>query len=217
MSIDESSIIAAVGSLPLLGNEEGLMPAFGLYLTRHYAEYYNRASFAYLLEAERMGGESADRARVALTEAGHVCAFNTFGGIMISQEWEAVVAPMIESRDDWVRGIVSVVNALGWGRWRVDTLSNDELRVSIENTYEADGYLALHGARTNPAGVCFLATGGVAGIMNLIHFGDITSKPALTPTYYREIFEGDRRFFATETACRASGAPRCEFVARRRS
>ncbi len=65
MSIDERAIISAVGGLPLVGNEEGLMPEFGLYLTRHDADYYNRASFAYLHGAERQGGAVTARARIA--------------------------------------------------------------------------------------------------------------------------------------------------------
>lgn len=214
--IDERAIVSAVGTLPLVGNEEGLIPAFGLYLTRHYADYYNRTSFQFLHAAEAAGAQEAAKAREALTEAGHVCAFNTFGGIMLSQEWEAVVGPMIESREDWVRGIVGVINALGWGRWSIESLSGDELAISIPNTYESEGYLALHEKRAR-GGVCFLATGGVAGIMNLVYFGDITKKPALTPAYYREIFEGKSRYVASETACRAHGAARCEFVARRRA
>ena len=35
LHIDEAAIMAAVGSLPLVGDEQGLIPAFGVYLTRH--------------------------------------------------------------------------------------------------------------------------------------------------------------------------------------
>ncbi|MEQ9079295.1 MAG: hypothetical protein RLP09_35880 [Sandaracinaceae bacterium] len=215
MSVDERAIVSAVSGLPLVGNEEGLIPAFGLYLTRHYADYYNRVSYAYLHAAHEQGPEAEKKAREALIEAGHVCAFNTFGGIMLSQEWEAVVGPMLEGREDWVSGIVGVINALGWGRWHVEGLTpNEELRVAIDNTYESTGYLAEHGeSKVGP--VCFLATGGVAGIMNLIYHGDILARPALTQEYYAELFEGSGRFVAEEVACRAAGAPRCELVARR--
>ncbi|HBQ13866.1 MAG TPA: hypothetical protein DEF51_22930, partial [Myxococcales bacterium] len=79
MSVDERAIVSAVSGLPLVGNEEGLIPAFGLYLTRHYADYYNRVSYAYLHAAHEQGPEAEKKAREALIEAGHVCAFNTFG------------------------------------------------------------------------------------------------------------------------------------------
>ncbi|HHH28035.1 MAG TPA: hypothetical protein ENK57_06785 [Polyangiaceae bacterium] len=209
-------MIEAVGGLPLTGNEEGLIPAFGLYLTRHYASYYNEVSFAYLHAAEERGEAALATAKASLIEAGHICAFNTFGGIMLSQEWEAVVGPMLDSREDWVHGIVAVVNALGWGRWQVESLTADEeLHISIPNSYESAGYLKTHGQ--SPLGpVCMLATGGVAGIMNLIYHGDILAKPGLTDAYYDELFGSAGGFGGEEIACRAHGAARCEVVARRR-
>lgn len=215
MAIRESEIIAAVASLQIAGNEEGLIPAFGLYLTRHYAGYYNRISFASYHRAEQRGAAAIARAYQALVRAGEVCAFNTFGGIMVSQEWEAVVAPMIESREDWVHGIVGVVNALGWGRWSVESLSpGRELKLSIASSYESTGYLEEF-PRRESGGICFLATGGASGIMNLLYNGDISGRPALTPGYFEKVFSAPERFVAREIACRASGAPRCEIVASR--
>lgn len=215
MTVDGRAIAEAVAGLQLGGNEEGLIPAFGLYLTRHFADYYNAVSFAYLHDAERRGQQAVDGARAALIEAGHVCAFNTFGGIMLSQEWEAVVLPMLETREDWVLGIVSVINALGWGRWSVDSLSaGEELRISVANTYESEGYLRDHRQR-EADGVCFLATGGVAGVMNLLYHGDIMAQPALSEQYYAKLFHGTARFSAEEVECRAHGADACRFVARR--
>lgn len=214
MSVDGKAVTQAVAGLPLAGNEEGLIPAFGLYLTRHYAPYYNSVSYSYLHHARDEGEESLAKARAALIEAGHVCAFNTFGGIMLSQEWEAVVGPMIDEHADWMHGIVAIVNALGWGSWRIDELSPDEMRISIANSYESTGYLGDHG-HSEVGGVCFLACGGVAGLMNLLYHGDITTRPALTPDYYAELFGKNEGFSARETACRAAGADRCEFIATR--
>jgi hypothetical protein len=215
MAVDNDAIVSAVSGLPLRGNEEGLIPGFGLYLTRHFAGFYNRVSYAYLHRAEATSVSAAQKARDALVEAGHICAFNTFGGIMLSQEWEAVVMPMIENREDWVRGIVGVVNALGWGVWTVSALVGGErLEVTIANSYESHGYLHDYGRRES-GGVCLLAQGGVAGIMNLLYHGDITTRPALDTAYYQRLFSGSGRFIAREVACRASGASECRFVATR--
>ena len=215
MAVDNDAVVKAVSGLQLIGNEEGLIPAFGLYLTRHYADYYNRISFEYLHQAESGSSDLSDRARDALVEAGHICAFNTFGGIMLSQEWDAVVGPMLETREDWVRGIVAVINALGWGVWKVDGITpNEQLEVSIANSYESEGYLSSYDARKS-GGVCFLATGGVAGIMNLLYHGDITKRPSLDEAYYQALFGGAGRFKARETECRAAGAAKCRFVAQR--
>ena len=70
MAINESAVVAAVSGLGIAGNEEGLIPAFGLYLTRHMADYYNRISLATARRIERTP-ELADDARDLLVEAGH--------------------------------------------------------------------------------------------------------------------------------------------------
>lgn len=215
MSVDQKAIVEAVSGLTLEGNEDGLIPAFGLYLTRHFAAYYNTISFEFYRQAETAGVDQEHQARLGLIEAGHQCAFNTFGGIMMSQEWEAVVRPMLESREDWAYGIVGVINALGWGVWHINALEPGRtLQVAIDNSYESTGYLQTYGPRET-GGICFLAAGGVAGIMNLLYHGDITQRPALTEEYYGQLFHSGDHFRAREVACRAAGAPRCELVAER--
>ncbi len=213
MAIDEQTIITAVSGLGIAGNDEGLIPAFGLYLTKHLADFYNRISFATVRRLERTP-ELVEDGRDLLTEAGHVCAFNTFGGIMKSAEWDAVVRPMIETREDWIRGMVAVVNSFGWGRWRISELVPDKrLCITIDDSYEAMGWVRDYAQSEHPR--CYLATGGVAGLMNLLYVGDITAAPALTESYYKRLFRGTARFLATELRCRAQGAPHCEFVAER--
>ena len=211
MSVDSQAVISAVSGLDLSGNEEGLIPAFGLYLTRHYANYYNRVSYAYLHAAEAEGAEPTTRARTSLVKAGEVCGFNTFGGIMLSQEWDAVVQPMIECREDWVHGITAVINCLGWGVWSVESIDPRRLHMKVRDSYESVGYMRDHAKRSD--GICFLATGGVSSIMNLLYNGDITRRPALTPAYFETVFGAPHRFAAREVACRAAGAPCCEFIA----
>lgn len=217
MAIDEGAIVAACSQLPLIGNEDGLIPAYNLYLTRHYADYYNTISYETVRRLESAHAEGLGEAERNLTEAGHVCAFNTFGGIMMSPEWDAVVRPMIETREDWVRGIVAVVNSLGWGRWRITGLEpGARLELAIDNSYESTGWLARYARSTRPR--CYLAAGGCAGIMNLVYHADITGRPALTPAFFREIFhERPGSFRATEVECRTTGAPACRFVTARRA
>jgi hypothetical protein len=213
MAIDEKRIVEAVSSLGIAGNEEGLIPAFGLHLTRHMADYYNRVCFE---TARRMEGSGLEEdARELLVEAGHVCAFNTFGGVMESAEWDAVVRPMIETREDWLHGIVAVVNAFGWGIWKVDELVPDErLKVSITHSYEATGWLRDYPESEVPR--CYLATGGVAGLMNLLYVGDITARPTLDEAYYVKLFRSGEHFTAEETKCLAKGDDHCEVVASRK-
>lgn len=214
-SVDENAIIQACAGLPLAGNAEGRVDAFGVSLTRQYSNYYNLISYRFDQQMTSVAGEAATAAaRMLLTEAGQVCAFHTFGGIMESAEWEGLIKPMTRTSEDWVYGMVSVVNALGWGRWSVAALEpGQRLELVVDGSYESNGYLAAFGSSTTPR--CHLAAGGTSGLMNLIYQANIMSRPALTPELYEKTFTGGRFFVAREVECRTMGASACRFVAQR--
>ena len=214
-SVDEAAIITACGGLPLAGNEEGRVDAFGVSLTRHFANYYNLVCYRFDQQMESAAGDAAlEASRMLLTEAGQVCAFHTFGGIMESAEWEALIKPQCKTTEDWVYGMVSVVNALGWGRWSVAALDpGQRLELVIDGSYESNGFLAGFGRSKTPR--CYLATGGTSGLMNLVYHANIQSRPALTPEFYARTFTDGRFFVAREVECRSMGAAQCRFVAER--
>ncbi|HNF28414.1 MAG TPA: hypothetical protein PKV80_28375, partial [Leptospiraceae bacterium] len=208
-NINEDLIVKTLRTIPLEGNEEGLIPAFGVYLTRHFANYYNYISF----ETERAITAATGQDSLAndlFTEAGHVCAFNTFGGIMSSDEWDGLIKPQCSTREDWVSGITACVNALGWGVWTVQELiPKKKLVLRVDGGYESNGYLGFYGKASHPKS--FLANGGAAGIMNLLYHGDITEKPKLNEDYYGKLFRSEESFLSHQTKCRASGNDHCEF------
>lgn len=212
-NLDVEAITSAVRGLGLAGNEEGIIDAFNVYLTSHYGDYYNRISFGFEQQLEAMCSVEG-LAQPLLVEAGHVCGFNTFGGIMKSPEWYALVANNARNREDWVHGIVAVINALGWGTWRVAELkSNERLVIRTYNSYESVGYRQHFGLAKVPK--CYMAQGTTAAIMNLIYLGNIDKKPELTDFFYENLFSGEDSFFSTETKCQASGDDCCEFVIER--
>lgn len=213
-NIDSVGIISALRGLPLSGNEEGLIPAFGVYLTRHYANYYNRVSYEFERRLAERHPSLLIPARLALIEAGHICAFNTFGGIGISAEWDGLIRPQCRDRADWFHGLVACVNALGWGCWRtVELVPGEQAIVDVYGSYESNGRLAMYGKTT--AGSCFLHNGGVAGLMNLLWVGDLTQRPTLNAEYYGQIYSQPDAFVAEEVRCRSKGDDRCTIVARR--
>lgn len=212
-NIDEDAIVRALASTPLTGNSEGLIPAFGVVLTRMAADYYNRISFEFERRLEKATGDNTLGA-LLLAEAGHSCAFNTFGGIMTSAEWKALIQPMCKTREDWVHGIVAVVNSLGWGIWRVEEIkANARLRIRIYGGYESNGYQAMYGRSSTPKS--HLSRGGAAGIMNLLWHIDVTQAPKLTEALYVAEFSRPGAFVANQTACRCMGAAYDEFVVER--
>jgi hypothetical protein len=210
--VDRPAITRAVAGMPLPVNAEGLIPLFGLYLTRLHADYYNRISYAFEREMTAAAGrQGVEVAADLFIEAGHVCAFNTMGGIMTSPEWDALVLPMLKTREDWVHGIVAWWNGGGYGAAKVVDLSPTQATFRTYNDYESIGYRRMYG--TADHGVSYLATGGFAGIMNLIYLGDIHTKPALTPQFYDRLFKGGQAFQARMTACQAMGDPYTEIRA----
>lgn len=208
-SVDEGNVLAALSGLDFSGNEEGLIPRFGVVLTRHFANYYNRISFEFVHRMGEMG--LLESAETLLVNAGYHCAFNTFGGIMISPEWDAVIRPQCERQVDWVHGMVATVNALGWGTWRVVEASEQGVKIRIYDDYEGRGYVGMYGAAERP--VSYLAQAAVAGTMNLIYVGDIASKPTMDRAYFEQVFESAGAFQVKETASMAKGDDYTEIVA----
>ncbi|MBU0501574.1 MAG: hypothetical protein KJ558_11740 [Gammaproteobacteria bacterium] len=239
-NIDEAAVVSGVAQAPLFGNERGLIPAFGVELTRHYADYYNLISIRFeqaLTDALRKRPSLTDLlvydypalfhykqyvnlegmalSRTLLIEAGHICGFNTMGGIMGSEAWDGLVRPMIQNREDWLHGIVAVINALGWGIWRVaELVPNERLVVRVWRSYESMGYLRWFGLADHP--VDYLVTGVAASLMNLLYEGDITGHPTLDLDYYYRINRSANAFWGEQIRCMAMGQDFSEVVVTRR-
>ena len=99
--------------------------------------------------------------RDVFVQGGHICAFNTFGGIMSSPEWDAVVKPMCKDEIDWLHGMVAVINALGWGVWRIERIDPGKgIVIRIYNSYEGIGYRRMY-PKSDEAQLSFLAMGAV--------------------------------------------------------
>ncbi|MGV2831830.1 V4R domain-containing protein [Myxosarcina sp. GI1(2024)] len=165
-NINEQKIIDALVEMPFVGNEEGLIPAFYVYLANTPADFYNLICIRFL---EAMQQENLyTTAKELLLFAGEVCALNTLRGILISPEWFELIAPMIEEAADCLYGLIAVTNALGWGNWHVLEYKPEEtLKLEALNGYEALGYLQYRGKADTPQ--CLMLTGVAAGIMELIH------------------------------------------------
>lgn len=210
-SVDEPAILAALATLDFSGNEEGLVPRFGVMLTAHFANFYNRISFEFVNRMKSTG--LLEAAEELLVEAGFRCGFHTFGGIMTSAEWDAVIKPQCKTREDWIHGVVATVNALGWGVWRVHDLTPDRLVIRAYDDYESSGWMGMYGKADRP--VSYLLAGGVAGVMNLVYVADIANRPLLDAECYERVFESEARFVPRQTKSMAMGDDYSEIVAER--
>ncbi len=199
-TIDYEGIRQALTNMDLQGDSKtGLIDAFGVFLTRMYANYYCLISYKLLrLFEDEMGSDGLPLAAQLLTEAGHICAYNTFGGVMQSTEWNAMIKPMIQTKEDWVHGITAVVNAFGWGFWEIQELEpNQKLKMKIISGYEPNNYLA-HFDNHTELPISFLASGGVAGIMNLVYNTSLTEEfITLDEKEYKKLVQNPS-FFQTQ-------------------
>lgn len=199
MAIDGIKIIQAIMEGSQIRDKKGIIPLFGVYLSLFFVQYYNRLSFDF---EKRMGKQQEAKAMALLIEAAQECGYATFQGIRNSWEWDEIVGPMIESKEDQILGFTAVAVAFGWGDLEVKELIPDEkLVIRVGDSYEATGYIKDHGSADT--GKCYMLRGVAGAFMDLLYGGDYP--------------EGLYSFSAEESLCRVKGDQYCEFIARRSS
>ena len=199
MAIDGTKIIHAVMEGSQIRESKGIIPLFGVYLSLFSVGYYNKLSFDF---EQMLGINRESEAEALLTAAAQECGYATFQGIRNSWEWDEIVSPMIDTKDDQISGFAAVAVAFGWGDLEVkDILPEKKLRIRVTDSYEASGYLKRYGRADS--GKCYMLRGVTAAFMDLI--------------YGAEYPDGCFDFVAEEPFCRAKGDPFCEFVAEKSS
>jgi predicted hydrocarbon binding protein len=174
---------------------KGIIPLFGVYLSLFSVQYYNTLSFDF----EQKFGDG-HQAKKLLFQAAQECGYATFQGIRNSWEWDEIVAPMIDRKEDQISGFAAVAVAFGWGDLEVkEILPDRKLRIRVRDSYEATGYLERYGTATT--GKCYMLRGVAAAFMDLIYGADYP--------------DGCFSFTAEEPHCRTKGDPYCEFIARK--
>lgn len=199
MAIDGNKIIHAVMEGSRIREAKGIIPLFGVYLSIFSAQFYNRLSYDFII---KMGPDRAAEAESLLIAAAQECGYATFQGIRNSWEWEKIVQPMIEKKEDQIEGFIAVAVAFGWGDLEVKKLvPGRQLVIRVGESYEARGFLKDYG-RTG-SGKCYMLRGVAGAFMDLL--------------YGKDYPEGCFTFHAKEPCCKAKGDGHCELVARKSS
>ena len=176
MAIDRKRVIDALSRVKVAGNQEGLIPAFGVFVNQLPAAFWN--SFAERL-VWQVDEELRGPAEALLVNAAHECGYHTGYGIITSDEWRAVVEPMIErAPEDVLHGAFAVLAAWGWAKAEiVDLTPNQRIVVRSYDYYEAD--VVRHGARRQPC--AYMLRGISAAFMDLAYGGpyDVTGATGL--------------------------------------
>ncbi|MBI4952409.1 MAG: hypothetical protein HY908_10280 [Myxococcales bacterium] len=191
------------------GDARGLVQAFGVFVTLHAATYYNRISYEGLKHVEHQSQAGAAVMEALLRESGHVCVFNTFGGILLSPEWEGMVGTLEGGVAEVVVGCCAIARALGFGAWSVVRLEpGRELVLRAPCTYEGPYWRAREERSDRPR--CYFFQGAALAIMQLAHRVPWKDRPGLTQEFYRKLFAAGVPWKVEETSCVAKGDAHCE-------
>jgi predicted hydrocarbon binding protein len=158
----------------MVGNDEGLIPAFRVYLVRVQSDYINRLQFEFEKAMYEVAGEYGETlAAELLMEAGHACGFFTYGGIMNSPEWEGAVKPYLKTKEDWIKGLAAIINTMGWGYHTAVELSEKKAVFRNYNDFEDLSYMRMYGKNNHP--ISWANSGGFTGLMQLVFNTDIVN------------------------------------------
>jgi hypothetical protein len=137
MSIDRKKIISCLSQIEIMSNSEGLIPCFNVFVNMMPAKFWS--SFAERL-TRRAPPELLEAAEFLLVNAAQECGYHTGHGIITSNEWKAVVAPMMENEpEDMIHGALAVLTAWGWAKIEaVELIPGERMVARAYDYYEAD-------------------------------------------------------------------------------
>ena len=166
MAIDRKKIIDEMSKVGVLGNAEGLIPAFGVYVQQLPADFWNgfaRRIINYVPE------DLVETAEALLFNAARECGYHTGYGIITSDEWNKVVAPMVEKvPEDILYGAFGVFTAWGWAKSEViEIIPKEKMVVRAYDYYESD--IMKYGKTSRP---CAYMIQGVSAAFMDIAYGD---------------------------------------------
>ncbi|MFP4499109.1 MAG: hypothetical protein ACLFQV_12945 [Vulcanimicrobiota bacterium] len=164
MAINRKQIIENMSKIEVVGNEDGLIPAFNVFVNQLPTDFWN--SFGEKM-TRRIKPELLEPAEYLLYNAAHECGYHTGYGIITSEEWKAVVAPMIEKvPEDVLRGAFAVFTAWGWAKAEIiELVPGERMVVRAYDYYESD---VVKYGRTDKMSA-YMIRGVCAGFMDLAY------------------------------------------------
>jgi hypothetical protein len=164
MAINRREIIEQMSKVSVIGNEEGMIPAFGVYVQQLPADFWN--GFARRI-VNSVPEDLADVAESLLVNAALECGYHTGYGIITSDEWNQVVGPMIENApEDVLHGAFAVFTAWGWAKSEVvELVPEEKMVVRAYDYYESD--IMVYGNARRPC--AYMIRGVASAFMDLAY------------------------------------------------
>lgn len=176
MAIDRKKVIQDMSKLQFMGGKNGFIEGFGVFVNQLPAAFWT--GFSERLTA-KVHPDLLESAEGLLVNAAHECGYHTGYGIITSDEWNAIVAPMIkEQPEDILHGAFAVFTAWGWGITEIEELvPGEKMVVRAYDYYEAD--VVRYGVSQKKS--AYMVRGVCAAFMDLAYGGkyDPTGKTGL--------------------------------------
>jgi hypothetical protein len=171
MAINRKQVIENLSKIKIMGNDDGMIPAFNVFVNQLPAAFWN--SFAERLTCQ-VGPDLLSAAEWLLVNAAASCGYHTGYGIITSQEWKAVVEPMIEKvPEDILHGAFAVFTAWGWAKCDIlELIPNQKMVVRAYDYYESE--VVTYG--TSQKHSAYMMRGVCAAFMELAYGGPYDSK-----------------------------------------
>jgi len=136
MAIDRKKAIESFSKIKVKGNEEGLIPGFGVMIQFLPANFWN--TFAEKLL--KVAGDKYAEVEAGLLRAASECGYHTGWGIINSEEFQAIIGPMIEKApEDVLHGAYAVFTAFGWANSEiVELVPGQKMVVRAHDYYESE-------------------------------------------------------------------------------
>lgn len=196
MTINREKAIEQLSQIKVKGNAEGLIPGFGVLVNQLPSAFWNSFSLKILRAA---GEDLHDDAAGLLENAASECGYHTGWGIINSDEFKAVVGPMMDPKtplEDTLHGAYAVFTAWGWANSKiVELVPGERMVIHAYDYYEAD--ITKTSAQTRP--FAYMIRGVSRAFMDLA-YGD------------QPYPNGHGKFTCEQTKAIELGAPHGEFV-----
>ncbi len=167
MAIDRKKVIAQMSQIQMLPDANGMIEGCNVLVNQLPGRFWN--TFAERLTA-KTSADLLEAKEYLLYNAAHECGYHTGYGIITSDEWKAVVAPMVEKiPDDILHGAYAVFTAWGWADSEViELIPGEKMVVRAYDYYESD--IVKFGA--SPKMSAYMIAGVSAAFMELAFAGD---------------------------------------------
>ena len=178
MAIDRNKIIEQMSNIEILPDAKGIIEGYNVLVNQLPSAFWN--SFSERLTS-KVSGELLEANEYLLYNAGHECGYHTGYGIITSDEWNAVVKPMIERvPEDILYGAYAVFTAWGWADSEIiELVPGVKMVIRAYDYYESD--IIKYGASNKMS--AYMIAGVSAAFMELAYAGAYDPKGAPIGTF----------------------------------